>query len=241
MNKRLLIILGVCVAVVVVIASGIKFGWFDSLNISRQSNKVDISLFDFSQKITTENLPDGFNGDPETVIDHVYGKSDSQVVLIEWLNFQCSACYSLSPSMREIESAYSDRVAFVQRYLHLSQGHPNGMAASVAAEAAARQGRFHDMADLLYIYQPEWGPVSVAKREDVFAKYAESLGLDMDKWRDDYRNYNQNGIKTRLDFQSGLGIKNGVNGTPYMMVNGEKITSTKDEIIKALDNALSQI
>jgi protein-disulfide isomerase len=240
MNNRLLIILGICAVVVIGLAIAVSSGILHVPGITKEDNKIDIGDFDYTKIITANNLPDNYTDDSDIVIDYIYGKVDSPVVLVEWLNFQCSACYSLSPSMREIESSYSDRVAFVQRYLHLSQGHANGLAASVAAEAAARQGKFHEMGDLLYINQPEWGVATTATREDVFAKYAESLGLDMDKWHEDYQNYNKNGIKTRLDFQSNLGIKNGVNGTPYILINSVKITSTKDDIIKALDDALAQ-
>ena len=238
MNNRLLIILGICVVVVVGIAIAVSSGILNVPGITKEDNKIDVGLFDYSKMITANNLPADFDGDPDTVIDHVYGDTESSVVLIEWMNFQCSACYSLSPSMREIESNYGDRVAFVQRYLHLSQGHANGMAASVAAEAAGRQGMYHDMGNLLFINQPEWGAADTASREGVFAKYAQSLGLDMDKWHEDYQNYDKNGIKTRLDFQSQLGIKNGVSGSPFILINGEKVTTTKDKIIEALDKAL---
>jgi protein-disulfide isomerase len=242
MNNRLWIVLGAIVVVVIGLAIAISSGIINISGVTKDNNGVDIEQFEYGFKniITEQNLPDGYTDDASLVTDYVTGKVDSNVVLIEWLNYQCSACYSLSPSMREIVATYGDRVAFVQRYLRLSQGHPNGLASSVAAEAAARQGKFYEMGDQLFINQPEWGAADAASREDVFAKYAEGLGLDMNRWHDDYKNYQKNGIETRLNFQNDLAIKNGVNATPYIVVNGEKIDGTKAKIIEALDSALAK-
>ena len=210
------------------------------------NTSIDVSWFDFKDIITADNVPTEFNGDPEIVIDHIEGKVDSKVRFIEWQNYQCSACYSLSPSMREVFEEYKDRVAFTYRYLYLS-GHPNGLAASVTAEAARWQGKFREMNDLLFSSYREWSEAKATEREDVFAKYAENIGLDVDKWREDYRNYEKNGIKNRLDFQNNLGKdafkQLGISGySPFILVNGEVIDSkdTKNNVINALKKALQE-
>lgn len=237
MGKRFWIVFAILVAIVLGLSIAASRGIFGGNE--QKKNEVDISNFTWNQIITKDNLPSDYTDDPEIVVDHISGNSKAKVTLIEWMNFQCSACYSFSPTMREIEEKYSDRVAFVSRYLYLPN-HPHGVAASVAAEAAGRQGKFHEMGDLLFENYTEWNDSSTSSRKDYFAKYAESLGLDMDKWNEDYDNYETNGIKARINFQNNLGSKNGVNASPYIFINGEKIDVKKDDIIKALDEALEE-
>lgn len=241
MNNRLWIILGVLVVAIIGLAIAVSSGAFYVPGVTKEDNKIDVSGFVHDKIISANNIPENFGGDAETVVDHVYGKADSQVVMIEWMNFQCSGCYSLAPSIREIREEYGDRVAFVERYLHLSQGHANGLASSVAAEAAAKQGKYFEMGDQLFINQREWSSADSASRESVFAKYAESLGLDMGKWHEDYQNYEKNGIKARLDFQSNLGIANDVTHSPYILINGELADASKEKLVEAIENALSKL
>lgn len=237
MNKRLWIVFGIVIAgiitLTVLVATGV-------IGDGKSSSDIPVDNFTWNQIVNENNIPEEYMNDKENLKDHVEGKVDSDVVLIAWDNFQCSACYSLSPTMREIQATYKDRVAFVHRYLYLT-GHPNGLAAQVAAEAAARQDKYREMADLLFINSyagDSWKDATVNQREDIFAKYAESVGVNIDQWREDYKNYESNGIKTRLNFQNNLGLENGVNASPYILVNGEKVTGTKDGITEALDKAL---
>lgn len=237
MNKRLWIIFGIILAGIVAIA--IMFGT-GILGDGKQSDKISVEGFTWNKIVDDKTIPESYTGDKEIVKDHVEGKVDSDVVMIAWDNFQCSACYSLSPTIREIQKTYGDKVAFVHRYLYLT-GHSNGLASQVAAEAAAKQGKYREMADLLFINSyagDTWKDASATLREDVFASYAEEIGIDVNQWRDDYKNYETNGIKARLNFQNDLGIENGVNASPYILVNGEKVTGTKDGITEALDKAL---
>ena len=237
MNKRLWIIFGIIAAGIVTLAILAATG---VIGDGKTSTGVSVDGFNWSEIVDDKSIPSEYEGNKEIIKDHIEGKVDSDVVLIAWDNFQCSACYSLSPTIREVQAEYSDRVAFVHRYLYLT-GHPNGLASSVAAEAAAFQGKYREMADLLFINSyagDSWKDATVNDRENIFAKYAESIGLDVEKWRTDYNEYESNGIKERLNFQNELGIKNGVNGSPYMLINGERVSNTKDAIVEALDKAI---
>lgn len=237
MNKRLWVVFGVIIAGIITLTILVATG---VIGDGKTSDKISVEGFTWNEIIDDNNMPESYEGDKEIIKDHIEGNPDSDVVFIAWDNFQCSACYSLSPSIREIQSEYGDRVAFVHRYLYLT-GHPNGLASSVAAEAAALQGKYREMADLLFINSyagDSWKDAGVNDRENIFASYAQSIGLDVEKWREDYNNYETNGIKARLNFQNDLGIENGVNGSPYILVNGTRVNNAKDDIAEALDTAL---
>src|SRR3546814_8671982 len=63
--------------------------------------------------------------------------------------------------------------------------HGNSEEAAKAAEAAAEQGKFEEMYDLLFQNQAQWSHSEESKK-DVFFDYAEQLGLDMDEFRTTY-------------------------------------------------------
>jgi protein-disulfide isomerase len=200
--------------------------------------EVAVSDITWNQIIDKNNLPAEISDEQyQKIADNVYGNVDSDVVFIQWMNFQCSACQSLFHTIDDIYNQYSDRVAFVDRYLYLT-GHPNGLAASVAAEAAAKQGKYYAMHQKLFQNAEQWNTATIDTREAIFKSFAESIGADIDKWTADYKNYESNGIKDRLDFQNKLGLDGGITGTPYIMVNGEKVDNKKDSITAALDAAL---
>jgi protein-disulfide isomerase len=233
MNKRLWILFGVVIVAVIgltVYATSAK----------KETATVATDSINWDQPITRATVPEGIPDEEYAkVADYIYGKTDSSVVFIEWMNFQCSSCQSLFHTIDDIYNEYSDRVAFIDRYLYLT-GHPNGLAASVAAEAATKQGKYYEMYLELFSNAEQWNNATIDNRESIFRGFAERIGLDLDQWAKDYRNYESNGIKDRLDFQNKLGLDSGVTGTPYIMVNGEKVDNKKDSIKAALDDALAE-
>ena len=233
MNKRLWIVFGIIILSIVGLAV-----YITTNDTNKANNEISVEDVTWNKIISKENIRGDFSDEDIAIAtDFVAGKVDSDVVFIEWMNFQCSACQSLFHTLDDIYKEYSDRVAFVSRYLYLS-GHPNGLAASVATEAAAKQGKYHEMHRAIFSNAEKWNNASIDTRETIFKGFAEDIDLDIDKWTDDYRNFESNGIRKRLDFQNKLGLSNGITGSPFLLVNGEKVTNQKDAIITALDNAL---
>lgn len=168
--------------------------------------------------------------------DWVKGNPDSDVVLVEYADFECPACGAYYPLVEEIADAYGDQIAVVYRDFPLSF-HQNARTAAWAAEAAGEQGMYFEMMDLLFTNQQEWSgkTANVA----LFYDYAESLGLDMDQFRDDAVS---DEIKDRVeeDYQSGLAI--GVNSTPTFFLNGQRITGMQstDDFAELINQALAE-
>jgi len=74
--------------------------------------------------------------------DHVYGSTEGKVLLIEYGDFQCPACASAYPILKEIKEEYKDDLTFIFRNNPITQIHPNAKAAAAAAEAAGLQGKY---------------------------------------------------------------------------------------------------
>lgn len=159
--------------------------------------------------------------------------AEGDVTFVEFLDFECEACRAAHPAIEQIRERYGDRVTFVVRYMPL---HNNSEAASQAAEAAAAQGKFEEMYDLLFETQPQWGEKRESQ-EAVFFGLAEELQLDMDRFRQVYDDP-ATLAKVRRDKADGRSL--GVTGTPTFFINGEKIDIRSfDDLVNALDSALA--
>lgn len=158
---------------------------------------------------------------------------DSDVTFVEFLDFECEACRAAHPAIEELRERYDGEVTFVVRNMPL---HNNSMRAAQAAEAAAAQGKFEEMYDLLFETQPTWGESSDSK-EAVFFDLAEQLGLDMDQFEQDY-NDPATAAKVERDAADGKAL--GVTGTPTFFINGQKVdVESFDDLVAQLDDAVN--
>ena len=113
--------------------------------------------------------------------DHIRGPEESMVTLVEYGDFECPYCGMAEPVVRELLRDYGE-IRYVWRHLPLNDVHPNAQLAAEAAEAAARQGAFWEMHDLLLDHQDALHP------RDLIG-YADSLGLDTDRFAADLRKH----------------------------------------------------
>lgn len=177
-----------------------------------------------------------FDGDPAKVVqgDHVYNNNTkAKVVLVEYADFQCPGCESLYLKMKadDFKNKYKDKIAFVYRYLPLTNIHPNAKAAAAAAEAAGRQGKFWEMHDLLYDSQGEWESAPANTRTSFFERYASALGLDMVKFKADI---GSKAVNERVRRDAAAAEKAAIEkSTPTLVLNGKILKfeeiSDKDE------------
>ena len=171
-----------------------------------------------------ETLPDlAVPVDPER--DHVRGPEDAPVTLVEYGDFECPFCGKAEPAVRELLAERGD-VRYVWRHLPLSDVHPRAQLAAEATEAAAAQGAFWEMHDLLLDHQGD------LRAPDLLA-YAEQLGLDLDRFRDDLRG-NEHAPRVEEDVDSA--DMSGVTGTPSFFVNDRRHDGAYD--IETLSNAV---
>jgi protein-disulfide isomerase len=169
--------------------------------------------------------------------DHVFGKADSKVTLVEYSDFQCPACGEVYAVVKKLEQDYGDKVRFVYRNFPIP-GHVNGIPAAGAAGAAANQGKFFEMADQIFSHQSEWSALDNAALSVILDSYAETLGLNMDKFRADK---NSQAVKDKINKDAESGKKAGVDSTPTFFVNGTKVNAwSYDEFKRELDSALSK-
>src|SRR6266487_2256545 len=107
----------------------------------------------------------------DEVIDHVRGPASGPLIL-EYGDYECPYSRQAYREIERIETELAGGVRFAFRHFPLTQIHPHALAAAAAAEAAARQGRFWDMHELLFHRQKALG-------DGDLRRYAAQHGLDV--------------------------------------------------------------
>ena len=157
------------------------------------------------------------------IADHVTGKTDSKVLLIEYGDYQCPSCGSAYPNVKTLMGQYGDRIGLVFRNFPLTSIHPNARAGAAAAEAAGLQGKYWEMHDQLYSNQDSWTSLDTNQRTDAFVSFASQLGLDTKKFTTDLSDAN---VNKKISFDIALGKQNGVAATPTFFLNGKTLDKT---------------
>ena len=144
--------------------------------------------------------------------DHTLGAVEAPVTLVEYGDFECPFCGRAYPELKQVLRQVGGKVQFVFRHFPLSEEHPHAQHAAEVAEAAAAQGKFWEMHDLLYQRQ-------AALADEDLVRYARELGLDAERVRRELVAH-VHAARVREDFVSGT--KSGVSGTPRFFINGRR-------------------
>jgi protein-disulfide isomerase len=147
---------------------------------------------------------------PVSAVDHLLGAPHAPLTIVEYGDFECPNCKQAAPAVKLLLERFAGKVRFVFRHFPLEEVHPHALAAAEAAEAAAGQGKFWQMHDLLFENQ------SHLKLQNL-QSYADRLGLDRARYTaemDDHI-YLQ---RIREHMQGGR--DSGVHGTPGFFVGG---------------------
>jgi protein-disulfide isomerase len=161
--------------------------------------------------------------------DHIQGPADAGVTLVEYGDYECPYCGAAYPIIKEIQARMGQQLRFVFRNFPINTSHPHAEQAAEAAEAAAAQGEFWAMHDLLYENQQRLGD------GDLHA-YAQRLGLDVDRFD---RELGDRVYAARVHEDFLTGVRSGVNGTPTFYINGVRHDDAFDTetLLSALQRA----
>ncbi len=160
---------------------------------------------------TAEELIDLVD-DIDPARDHVRGNPEALVTLVEYGDFQCPYCGQAERIIREVMADAGADLRYVFRHLPLNDVHLYAQTAAEAAEAAAAQGAFWEMHDVLLEHQDELAMPHLLR-------YATDLGLDVQRFAREVRN-GVHADRVARDVESA--DASGVSGTPTFFVNGRR-------------------
>ena len=145
--------------------------------------------------------------------DHVMGRSDARVTVVEYIDYECHHCLRAYHVVGEVMDVVGNEARLVVRHFPLTQIHPHALLAAEAAEAAAAQGFFWPMHDMLFENQ-------LALDIDSLVIYADVLGLDPRRFS---RDVHEGAYLARIQADFRSGVHAGVNGTPTFYVDGDRL------------------
>jgi Na+:H+ antiporter, NhaA family len=146
----------------------------------------------------------------DEAVDHVRGSPTGRLI-VEYGDYECPYSRQAFRAIERVETELGTGVRFAFRHFPLTGIHPHARAAAAAAEAAALQGRFWDMHELLFHRQK-------ALDDDNLRRYAAGLGLDVTQFDLDRAGA---AVLERIhrDVQSGIATGS-VRGTPTLFIDG---------------------
>ncbi|HEU0165782.1 MAG TPA: thioredoxin domain-containing protein [Thermomicrobiales bacterium] len=161
--------------------------------------------------------------------DHASGPVDAPVTLVEYGDYQCPYCGRAYPIVKAVQEALGDNLRFIFRNFPITTSHEHAQHAAEVAEAAAAQGKFWEMHDLLFENQD-------ALDDDHLRGLAQQLGLDLARFEADMTGHHF-AERVREDFMSG--VRSGVNGTPTFFINGARFDGSweQESLTAALEDA----
>jgi len=146
----------------------------------------------------------------DAVFDHVRGPTAGRLIL-EYGDYECPYSRQAFREIERVEQQVSGGIRFAFRHFPLVEIHPHAFAAAAAAEAAALQGRFWAMHELLFHRQK-------ALKDDDLQRYATQLGLDVGRFDQDRFGVDVE-RRVRRDVESGTASRQ-VRGTPTLFIDG---------------------
>ena len=169
--------------------------------------------------------------------DHIKWSPAKKIILVEYSDFQCPACKLFHDYIRQELETTKDpkiqeivkKITFVFRSFPLTNIHPHSLKAAKAAEAAGRQNKFYQMADLLFANQDQWAQSD--QPQGLFLAYAKELKLDADQFQKDL---SSSSIQAKIQSDIRSGEKAQLTATPTFYLQGNKVSVTSFAEFKQL-------
>ena len=148
---------------------------------------------------------------------HLRGDPDAAVTLEEFGDYECPSCGKLAEPINQMERDFHPRLRVIF-YNSPSDIHPHAHEAAYAAEAAALQGRFWEMHDLLFKEQEVWSKGTEPRA--LFNAYAEKLGMDVDRFKADMES---DKVKARVEVDKQKAVDRRMTNSPQFFINGQAV------------------
>lgn len=167
---------------------------------------------------------------PVSSSDHLIGSAHAPVSVVEYADFECPICHAVEPGVRQLLQTHASNVVFAFRHFPLEDAHPHALMAAQAAEAAAAQGQFWPMHDLLLS-----NPEHLTRRH--LESYAQALNLDLVRFRAEL---DDEIYRQRVREHQQGGARSHLRATPGFFVNGvvQDVSGGMRALIEAVDEAL---
>ncbi len=153
---------------------------------------------------------------------HYFGSPQARVTIIEFLDFECGYCRKNHRELEGLLARHRDDLRVVYRHFPLDAScnesvtetiHPRACRAAEAAECAAAQGRFAEMADAMFERQTQLFETNLFR-------IAARIGIDMDAFG---RCMNEHQMLPRVLEDCRAGRRSQLTSTPTLFINDRRV------------------
>lgn len=176
-------------------------------------------------------------GSPGAEPPHVRGPAKAPVMLEEFGDFECTPCSLLYPLLKKAKADYGERLSVTFRQYPLTK-HTHALDGARAAEAAALQGKFWEMHDMLYEDRLTW--LTAPDKRAALISLASKLGLDTERFQTDM---DSKEVAARLAADRERVTSLELDRTPTVFINGDRLTTrpiTTEALQAAIDAELGK-
>lgn len=159
--------------------------------------------------------------DLSTEQNYVLGDPNARVTIVEFLDYNCPFCKSISPVIKNLVSNNSGKVRVFIKHFPLTgnQGHEFSKLAAQAAQAAGKMGKFTEMHEGLMEMQD-------INRESIIER-AVLIGLNQEEFislmdSEEIKNQVEKDLETAKKLQ--------ITGTPSIFLNGLRVDLSKSDL-----------
>ena len=152
---------------------------------------------------------------PVSSEDHSLGREDVAHDLIIYGDYQCPFTRVEYRIAKQYRKRFEDKLRFTFRHFPLTNLHPHALASAEAVEAAALQGKFWEMSDVLFDNQDRLDHLGLLD-------HAISAGLDIERFERDLASKTPRNLIQHSLLE---GRAAGVRGTPAVYLNGNYVGS----------------
>ena len=174
-------------------------------------------------KDNASGIPIKVNANNFTDDDPILGDKNAKLTIVEFSDYQCPSCEKFwSKILPQLKLQYinTGKVKLVYRDLPLESIHPNARSAAEAANCAGEQSKYFEFHDKLFENQQEWASVGIPS----FNKYAQEIGLDVNKFSDCINSKKYKDEITN-DLRDAASV--GARGTPYFIIGNQTVVGAQ--------------
>ena len=148
--------------------------------------------------------------------DHILGKKNAKVTVVEYSDFQCPFCAQYEPTIEQMMKDFPNDVRLVYRHFPLSF-HENAQKAAEASECAAKLGGN----DAFWKMHHKLFQNNTALNTDLYVRLAKEFRLNEGAFK---KCLDSGETASIVSADMASGNDAGVNGTPASFINGKLVS-----------------
>lgn len=159
--------------------------------------------------------------------DILIGNSNAPFTLVQYVDYESEKCVQVHPVVKEVMETFKNKINFNFRHFPKVIVHQRAHKAAEAAIAAAQEGKFLEMHEMLLANRRHLGTITLKS-------YAKEVGCESKTILNDLIN-GKYGWYVQDDLRSGLDL--GIKEAPAFVLNGEKLEG--NITVKTLTNFIN--